>query len=326
MFYLGIDAGGTKTSFMLINHLGEVLSTYTSGTCHIHQVGFDGFRKVIQEGIDKICNEINICRDDLSYSFLGLPAYGENESEQLKMNSIITEILGENKFSCGNDVEVALAGSLACQPGICIILGTGAIASGITNDLKTARTSGWGYICGDEGSGYWIAKKGVEIFGKQSDHRLERTALYDIFKNELKLENDFDLIFLIKDEYKQDRTKVANLAMLVYKAALKGDKYALDIYRQAAKECLLMVNGLTNQLEFTGVLNISYSGSVFNSKEFILDPLRNYLQDNYTAFNLTAPILPPIKGAALNALKLHKGEIPEGVVHNLAKEPKEILV
>ena len=87
-----------------------------------------------------------------------------------------------------------------------------------------------------------------------------------------------------------------------------------------------MVNGLTNQLEFTGVLNISYSGSVFNSKEFILGPLRNYLQDNYTAFNLTAPILPPIKGAALNALKLHKGEIPEGVVHNLAKEPKEILV
>lgn len=80
MFYLGIDAGGTKTSFMLINHLGEVLSTYTSGTCHIHQVGFDGFRKGIQEGIDKICSEINICRDDLSYSFLGLPAYGENES------------------------------------------------------------------------------------------------------------------------------------------------------------------------------------------------------------------------------------------------------
>ena len=242
------------------------------------------------------------------------------------MNSIIAEILGENKFSCGNDVEVALAGSLAGEPGICIILGTGAIASGITSNLESVRTSGWGYICGDEGSGYWIAKKGIEIFGKQSDHRLERTALYDIFKNELKLENDFDLIFLIKDEYKQDRTKVANLAMLVYKAALKGDKYALDIYRQAAKECLLMVNGITSQLEFTGVLNISYSGSVFNSKEFILEPLRNYLQDNYTSFNLTAPILPPIKGAALNALKLHRGEIPEGVVYNLAKEPKEILV
>lgn len=326
MFYLGIDAGGTKTSFMLINHLGEVLSTYNSGTCHIHQVGFDGFRKGIEEGINTVCSQINISKEDLNYSFLGLPAYGENENEKLEMNSIIAEILGENKFSCGNDVEVALAGSLAGEPGICIILGTGAIAAGITEDLKTTRTSGWGHICGDEGSGYWIAKKGVEIFGKQSDHRLERTVLYDIFKKELELKNDFDLIFLIKDEYKQDRTKVGKLAMLVYEAALKGDKYALDIYKQAAKECLLMVNGITNQLGFKGILNISYSGSVFNSKDFILNPLKKYLQDNYTAFNLKAPILPPIKGAALNALKLHTGEIPEGVVEILAKEPKEILV
>lgn len=326
MFYLGIDAGGTKTSFMLINHLGEVLSTYTSSTCHIHQVGFDGFRKGIQSGITEVCSQANISKEDISYSFLGLPAYGENESEKLEMNSIISDILGEDKFSCGNDVEVALAGSLAGRPGICIILGTGAIAAGITTDLKTSRTSGWGHICGDEGSGYWIAKKGIEIFGKQSDHRLERTALYHIFREKLNLKTDFDLIFLIKDEYKQDRTKVAKLAMLVYEAALQGDKFALDIYKQAAKECLLMVNGLTNQLEFTGVLNISYSGSVFSSKDFILKPLKDYLQDNYTAFNLKSPILPPIKGAALNALKIHTGEIPESVVEILAKEPKEILV
>lgn len=326
MFYLGIDAGGTKTSFMLINHLGEVLSTHNAGTCHIHQVGFDGFKKGIEEGINEVCKKANISKEELSYSFLGLPAYGENESEKIEMNSIIEEILGQDKFSCGNDVEVALAGSLAGQPGICIILGTGAIASGITSDLKTTRTSGWGHICGDEGSGYWIAKKGIEIFGKQSDYRLERTALYDIFKEKLNLKTDFDLIFLIKDEYKQDRTKVAKLAMLVYEAALKGDKYALDIYKQAAKECLLMVNGITSQLEFNGVLNISYSGSVFNSGDFILKPLNKYLQDNYTSFNLTAPILPPIKGAALNALKLHTGEIPEGVVETLANVPKEITV
>lgn len=320
MFYLGIDAGGTKTSFMLINHSGEVLSTYTSSTCHIHQVGFDAFKNGIEDGISKVCSEINIKKEDISYSFLGLPAYGENEEEKLKMNSIIGDILGQEKFSCGNDVEVALAGSLACEPGICIILGTGAIASGITANLESVRTSGWGYICGDEGSAYWIAKKGIEIFGKQSDHRLERTALYDIFKKELNLKKDFDLIFLIKDEYKQDRTKVAKLALLVYKAALLGDKYALNIYKEAAKECLLMVNGITNQLEFTGVLNISYSGSVFNSKDLILNPLKKYLKDNYTSFNLIEPILPPIKGAALKALKLHQGEINKEVVYNLSKE------
>ena len=51
MFYLGIDAGGTKTSFMLINHLGEVLSTYTSGTCHIHQVVLMVLEKVFKKAL-----------------------------------------------------------------------------------------------------------------------------------------------------------------------------------------------------------------------------------------------------------------------------------
>ncbi|MGL5244005.1 MAG: N-acetylglucosamine kinase, partial [Sarcina sp.] len=309
--------------------LGEIKAISNSSTCHIHQVGFNGLEKILENGIFEVCTQAGITKNDLSYSFLGLPAYGENNDEKEKIIQTINKIFGNNKASCGNDISVALAGSLAGQPGICIILGTGAIAAGLNYKLETCRTSGWGCMCGDEGSAYWIAKKGIEIFGKQSDSRLEKTPLYNIFKENLNLKTDFDLIFLIKDKYKQDRTKVANLAMLVYEAAKQGDKYAIKIYKQAAYECFLMVKGIINQLDLDFPLNVSYAGSVFNSGELILNPLKDYLGELSSHINVIAPILTPIKGAALNAIKLHTGLINEKVINNLANEKntsiKEII-
>ncbi|MPQ42640.1 N-acetylglucosamine kinase [Clostridium tarantellae] len=320
MYYLGVDGGGTKTSFMLINQLGEIKGFTNSSTCHIHQVGFQGLKEVIENGIKEVCSQGGITKNDLSYSFLGLPAYGENADEEKKILKTIDEIFGTNKASCGNDISVALAGSLASKSGICIILGTGAIAAGLNENFQTCRTSGWGHICGDEGSGYWIAKKGIEIFSKEADNRLEKTPLYYIFRENLNLKNDFDLIFLIKDKYKQDRTKIAKLALLVYEAAKQGDKHALEIYKQAAYECFLMVKGIIKQLDLKYPLNVSYAGSVFNSGELIINPLKDYLGEISSQIYVQAPILTPIKGAALNAIKLHTGIINDTIINTLANE------
>lgn len=326
MFYLGIDGGGTKTSFMLINKLGDILSTLTSSTCHIHQVGFDGFKTVLEKGINEVCSNANITKDDLSYVYFGIPAYGENYEEKIKMNKILQQIIKKDIFSCGNDIEVALSGSLAGDPGICIILGTGAIAAGINEKSQIVRTSGWGHICGDEGSAYWIAKKGIEIFGKESDNRLDKTPLYYIFKEQLQIKIDFDLIFLIKDKYKEDRAKIAKLALLVYNAAKQGDKYAINIFDQAAYECFLMIKGIIKQIHFDNTINISYSGSVFNSNDLIINPLKEYLSKEFKNVTLMPPILSPLKGAAFNALKIHCGSVEKNIIDKLSYYPKDIFI
>lgn len=324
MFYLGIDGGGTKTSFMLINKFGDILSTTTSSTCHIHQVGFAGFKTILEKGINEVCSKANITKDDLTYVYFGIPAYGENYEEKIKMNKILEQIIKRKNFSCGNDIEVALSGSLAGDPGICIILGTGAIAAGINEKSQIVRTSGWGHICGDEGSAYWIAKKGIEIFGKESDNRLVKTPLYYIFKEHLQIKTDFDLIFLIKDKYKEDRTKIAKLALLVYTAAKQGDNHAIDIFDKAAYECFLMIQGIVKQIQFNDTINISYSGSVFNAKDLIINPLKKYLSNDFKNIKLIPPILSPLKGAAFNALKSHYGSVDKNIIDKLSCDSKEI--
>ena len=57
-----------------------------------------------------------------------------------------------------NDALVALEAGAPDQPGVVVISGTGSIAYGRNREGEAARAGGWGYVLGDEGSGYWIGR------------------------------------------------------------------------------------------------------------------------------------------------------------------------
>ncbi|KEH94907.1 N-acetylglucosamine kinase [Clostridium massiliodielmoense] len=315
MCYLGIDGGGTKTAFVLINDKGNVLAEIEKSTCHHMQVGLDGFENIIKEGVKDICNVANISNTDIKYTFLGIPGYGEVEKEDKCIEEILKNIFKSDKFTVGNDVVAGWAGSLACKEGINLVAGTGSIVYGVNEKGESARSGGWGYFCGDEGSAHWIAKKGIEVFTKQSDGRLEKGELYNVFKDELNLKEDFDLITLIHDEYKLYRTKVAKLAMLVGKAAELQDKEAIKIYEEAAEEFYSMIKAVIDKLHYTNNIVISYSGGVFKAGDNVLIPLKQKLKN--VKCDIRHPILSPVVGSALYAYKLAGNEITDRIINNL---------
>lgn len=319
MNFLGIDGGGSTTEFILIDEKGNVLSHQIKETCHYKNTSFDTFKDVIKKGIEEICTLANINIKNIDYSYLGIPGYGEIASDMPILEEIIKEILNGTDFKIGNDSEVGWAGSLACEPGINIVAGTGAIGFGIDGNEKSARSSGWGHFIGDEGSAYWLAKKLLETFSKQSDGRLERTHLYDILREHFKLEDDFDLIDIMSTAEYVKRNELSKLAKITSIAAEKEDKYAVRIYRDAAYEYFLTINAVIEKLDFDGneKITVSYSGGVFKAGKHILEPLREYLEGLNRDIKLISPLLSPIKGAALYASKLYFGEVKEEIVENL---------
>lgn len=306
MFYLGVDGGGTKTAFVLIDQEGKICSYTTKSTCHYLQVGIDTFQRVLEDGIADICKQARIEKSDIAYSFLGLPGFGENKDDVPKLETIVKHILLSEQFKCGNDVEAGWAGSLACQPGINLVGGTGAIGFGRDRHGNTARASGWGYYCGDEGSAYWLGKRVISLFGKEADGREEKTPLYDIVRNKFNIQRDLDFISVVYDTLERKRDKIAQLAQLLYQAAEEGDEKAVDLYRQAAYEHSLTVKALINKLNFNcdEEILVSYSGGVFKAGPYILDPLNKYIDQSNV--KLIKPILQPVTGAALYALLLDK--------------------
>ncbi|MBD8046729.1 MAG: ATPase [Clostridium argentinense] len=322
MKFLGVDGGGTKTEFIIINENGQVLGHSIMPTCHYKQTSLETFEKIMYEGIEEVCSKADICRLDIDFSVIGIAGYGEISEDIDTIEKVVESILPKDGYKGVNDGVVAWAGSLACNPGINIVAGTGAIGYGVDCKGNTARAGGWGHFCGDEGSAFWLGRKVIEIFTKEADGRLEKTPLYYILRNEFDIDNDFELLDIVINKMEMKREKVGKLAKLLYKAAEKDDKVAVEIYSQAAFELYLTIKSIIDKLNFLPEekVLVSYSGGVFNGGKYILNPLKEYLSSGNKDIKLITPLLKPVCGAALYALTIKMGKQSIDIVENIKSE------
>lgn len=290
MIFIGIDGGGTKTKFTVFNEEGIELDSLVLGSCHFMQVSDEEMLQTLKEGIETLSHryqseEFMVCA--------GMGGYGRDERIRKRIEDVYATILPKGNFKLHSDAEIAVAGALGQHDGIVIIAGTGSIAfSKIDN--KFNRAGGWGYILGDEGSAYWLGKKALSIFCKEADGRLSKGALYDCFMEYFHLERDFDLI-TVANERLLDRTEVASLSQLVYKAACHNDENAIQLFKEAADEIVDLIHALNCKDK---LLKVSYVGGLFAAKELLIPMIQSQLAENLT---LVEPAFSPEKGAYLLA-------------------------
>ena len=68
--FLGIDGGGTKTAFLLINENGDIIEAKTIATVSYKHVGMDNSIALLKETVHEILN------DREAYICLALPNLG----------------------------------------------------------------------------------------------------------------------------------------------------------------------------------------------------------------------------------------------------------
>jgi N-acetylglucosamine kinase-like BadF-type ATPase len=305
--FLGVDGGGTKTRFALIDGEGRVLAQAQQGTTYHPQVGFEAVREILAAGVHQVLQEAGLPGTAIRHAFFGLPAYGEDRQATSLLQAIPRAILGHDRYACDNDMVCGWAGSLACADGINIIAGTGSMGYG-QRQGAAARAGGWGEAFSDEGSAYWIAVQGLNAYSRMSDGRLPRGTLHAVFNEELALEQDLDICARVYGEQAYSRGDFAKLSLLVAKAARLGDAVAGRIYSQAGNELALIADALRRSLGFTDgeIVPLSYSGGAFSAGDLLLIPFREALHRAAPNFELRAPLHEPHYGAAMYAAKLFR--------------------
>ncbi len=323
MYFLGVDGGGTKTALALIDGSGRVLSEVVTANCYYPEIGFETFRTVLEAGLEQIAATAAVNPEEIGGSFWGVPCYDEDPENIPYIHEIISGIVDNRPHGVGNDVEVSWAGALGCQPGISLVCGTGAIGFGRDSRGDTARASGWGEVCGDEGSAYWLGRRLLQLFAKQSDGRMPRGMLHRLVRQRFELEEDFDIIFAVAAKL-DTRDKMAELARLLFEAAQAGDPSAVQAYADSAYEQSLTVRALLERLQFAPgkPVNVSYTGGVFAAGSLILKPLAAFLADTHAV--LQPPLLRPAVGAALYALQLFGGGLTPVIVASARKSAEEL--
>jgi N-acetylglucosamine kinase-like BadF-type ATPase len=235
------------------------------------------------------------------------------------LDALPEPLLGHRRYRCGNDMVGAWAGSLGGADGINIVAGTGSIGYGERGG-RSARAGGWGEVFGDEGSAYWIAVQGLNVFTRMSDGRLPKGPLHATFRAALGLTIDLDLCAKVMNAH--TRGSIAAMSQLVARAAHDGDASAIGIFDDAARELAAVVEAVRQALEFDASesVPVSYSGGAFNAGVLILGPFQRHLAAHSGSYRLTAPIAPPSAGAVIYAASLAAQPLALPAMQRLASQ------
>lgn len=312
MYYLGIDGGGTKTKYLLVNEGLQKVCEREGSTIHIHQVGVEGIKSQLKENISKICEEVNISTKDIAYAFAGVPGYGESLDDMVKIDKAIKEVM-EVPYSIDNDAVNGWAGGTACKPGVNVVAGTGSIAYGRNAEGKLARCGGFGPGIGDDGSAYWIALRTINEYTRQKDGRSEKTVLVDILEKEYNISYKYEIVDIAFNRLKFNRTELAKFSTICFLAAEAGCLACKKIFEDAARAIFEHIYAISKELNFNEEFVVSYTGGVFKAGKHVLEPLNEMIKESGLKCYLQEPGLDPWNGSVLLAYTLAGNTVPHNV-------------
>jgi glucosamine kinase len=244
---LGIDAGGTKTVCQLSNERGEVLAETRRGGANLQAAGELEVEKVLHDVMEETIGDRDIVPAAIC---LGIAGVDRPDDAQV-VRGIMKRIGYKARVLVVNDALVALEAGAPDRPGVVVISGTGSIAYGRNSRNEAARAGGWGYMLGDEGSGYWIGRAALRAALREADRRGPQTALSGLLLEHFQVARPQDLIHEVYVGTLRP-TSIASLAQCVQTAFGAGDSVAIGILRGAANELESSALSVARRLDLVG--------------------------------------------------------------------------
>jgi len=160
-YVVGVDAGGTSTRALAVDAAGAVLGTGRSG-------GSNPNSHPPEEAAGRIADAITAATAGLDPERVRGCVVGMAGESKLTDPAIaaVFELAFQRAGVGGlvrvaSDAEAAFASATPAADGTVLIAGTGSIAGRIRKRRMVGTAGGYGWLLGDEGSGYWIGREAI---------------------------------------------------------------------------------------------------------------------------------------------------------------------
>lgn len=298
MYYLGIDGGGTKTTALVADANGDIITEVSGGTINYRSAGLDVARLNMAAILENIKIQTGITH--FRSVFAGMSALS-GKAEKKETDAFFGGIIDADIINMDSDLYIALAACDVPHP-LAAICGTGSMAAA-EKDGKVLTKGGFGYILGDEGSAYAIASEAIKTAVRAGEEVIGKTVLTEYA---LEFFGVSDIMSLIDVCYEPpiSRSRLAAFAPFVTKSAAEGDDTAYNIIKTQAESFALTVKALVKELGF--LPSIRLYGGVFEHDELFTAVFREAVKD----FCLDCSIMKnrPVEGAlkcAINSTAHH---------------------
>jgi len=304
----GVDGGGTKTLALVTDLNGQPLGQGLAGPSNYNVVGFEAACQAVETALGQAMQSDP---GEIAALCLGLAGVGRPEDVKL------FQTWAREKFPAAavlivNDAEILLAaGAPPDAPALALICGTGSIVYGRAVNGQLLRAGGWGYLFGDEGSGYAIGAAALRAVMRAQDGRGAPTLLTGLVLSQRGLVDPQELVMNIYGAG-SPRVEIAGLAGLVEQAAAEDDISALAILDDAALALARTVQAVYRKLGLAPV-PLALTGNVILRGEYLLDAFRWACDDLGLVFSNVSEISEPVEGAIRLALEKIRAAGPSAV-------------
>ncbi|KAN0066007.1 hypothetical protein ACQY0O_000099 [Thecaphora frezii] len=195
--YLAIDCGGTKAAAVISDRNGDVVGRGFGGPANFTDVGLDSFLLSVQDAIRQALAQCEGIRwppmalplgvaghapplfEAAWFGIAGVDSEGDVQQLTPYLASLLSLPYPSNRLMVANDTSLLAApvrdpAYPEMRSGVVVIAGTGSIVMSFKEDqdgmLQTlGRVGGFGWLLGDEGSGYWVGRDALRFVLDQAD-------------------------------------------------------------------------------------------------------------------------------------------------------------
>jgi N-acetylglucosamine kinase-like BadF-type ATPase len=226
---VGLDIGGTKTRGVRFED-GIAVADESAGSSNVQ----------------------NVSREEAAFNLADLfariaPTGGRNvaqvyagsggidtDDDAAALAALIEPHVPGGKITVVHDSRLLLAAGGA-GTGVAVIAGTGSAAWGKNAAGEEARAGGWGYLLGDEGSGYWLGREAVRYSLRRMNQGLPVDQLTGALLESCSVDDPNRLIALFHSPG-TGRRFWAQQARLVVEAAAAGHAASRELLDQAGRD------------------------------------------------------------------------------------------
>jgi len=293
---VGVDAGGSKTAV-------------------VHAIDGEPSRIEICDGANASIGGIEVAAGIIAQAiersldgaiphaiFVGAAGASRPQVRQT-IESVLRSRYAGAKVQVRDDAYVALRAAVPDGDGVVVVAGTGSIAYAQHGE-RGFRCGGYGYLLGDDGSGFAIGSAAIAHLLRCYDGRVPRDELAAALEEYL---HATDLESALQNVYRSDRpvNAVASAARLVMEVAQAGGRSATRIVQQAAQGLGDLVKSVIARAELTGAhVPIVLAGGLLRSSSLLTYLLETRLLNEYPNMTVRKDAVEPCMGALAQAQRL----------------------
>lgn len=272
---IGIDGGGTKTEAVALDQAGQVLARGAGGPANVKAVGREAAAAALATALVQLTAALPPAASVVA---LHAALAGAGRPADIPLaRALLAEICSRpelkawlggltlEQIGVSNDALAVLAAADAVA-GVVVIAGTGSFVWGCDAAGATARAGGWGYLLGDEGSGYDLGRRALAAVLAAHDGRAPATALTAAVLDHFGLEAPPDLVDRVYGS-PSARSDIAGVALLVLATAEQGDATAQALTATTVRDLAAQAAAVVRRLQLGAApFPVVCSGGLFQSE------------------------------------------------------------